>query len=557
MTFACVKYSGLKFYYIFETSDFVFIPLKKLEDDEKSSLDLEGIFSCEYDKNSEFYVLLKEEGNFDFTLEEYSENFLYKFKLLEAIINLLFSNQLKRDIIFILEKVDSEYIIKKIFKSLSKGETEFNKTLVWKNQVIIKYLCDLVDTGFKIFNQIGPFDDDKIELKKNNEVDFALRFYFCIDMYLHGKFSNNNLRLILDLWISLEVLSVITISHILHSHESFKVNKFFDKLRKRVEKISSKICPNKIDCWVKMKDNFAEHIKNKINNFLPIRQKCIKIAENYIKVDDIKVSIKKKSEFDNSHDYQKYINGIKDFKDHQDKITLKKVIDTLYDHRNRLFHGGNVIDKWSLKFDRIKANFIKILEQLFFRVLGLETVNFYQMGYPNQKIFGLPNIVDLHNLSNKIWQYIHKYHIYPLKTDFTVHFDDLKIAKENYLDIKHDLDPLRNKFNKFIKIVLEFLSKEHPVHLITDKVKFNHVMKYNIIQDRTMQLTFDLSSEIYGLIYNKDQITIKNTDTSSITTVLWGMFDEEDIRYGPSIIARFLINPPYISFIFKEKELHL
>lgn len=118
---------------------------------------------------------MKEEGDFDFTLEEYSENFLYKFKLLEAIINLRFSNHLKRDDIFILEKVDSEYIIEKIFKSPLIDETEFNRTLVWKNQVIIKYLCNLIDTGFKMFKQIGPFEDEKTELK--NEADFALRFY--------------------------------------------------------------------------------------------------------------------------------------------------------------------------------------------------------------------------------------------------------------------------------------------------------------------------------------------------------------------------------------------
>ena len=47
MTFACIKYSSLKFYFIFKTNDFVFIPLKKLEDQEKNSLNLEEIFSCE------------------------------------------------------------------------------------------------------------------------------------------------------------------------------------------------------------------------------------------------------------------------------------------------------------------------------------------------------------------------------------------------------------------------------------------------------------------------------------------------------------------------------
>jgi len=116
MTSLCIKYSGLKFNYIFETDDFVFIPMKELEDSEKDRLELEEIFSCEYDKSSNFYVLLKEPDEHNFTLEKFSEKQLYQFKLLESILNLLFSNYLKRDCIFVLEKKDSVFKVIKLFK---------------------------------------------------------------------------------------------------------------------------------------------------------------------------------------------------------------------------------------------------------------------------------------------------------------------------------------------------------------------------------------------------------------------------------------------------------
>ena len=185
--------------------DFIFIPIKKVEEQEKYKLELEEIFSCSYDKSSNFFVLLKEPVEFDPSIEDFSEEYLYKFKLLESILNLLFSNSLKRDSIFMLEKEDSKFNIKKIFKNLSKSVIENNPPLLWNNKIIINYLQELIDIAFKKFKTIA---------KKEN---FALRYAFCVDMYLRGKFGDNRLRYISDLWISLEVLSVITIMNILHS----------------------------------------------------------------------------------------------------------------------------------------------------------------------------------------------------------------------------------------------------------------------------------------------------------------------------------------------------
>jgi len=543
MTFLCIRYSGLKFYYIFETKDFVFIPIKEVEVDERDPLEIEKVFSCQYDKHSNFYVLLKEPDEFNLKIEEFSEENLYKFKMLESLLNLLFSNNLKRDCIFILEKEDTEFAVKKIFKNLSKDILENNSTLLWKNNIFIKFLQELINTGFDKFRSISQ------------NLDFALRYSFCVDTYLQGKFGENRLRFISDLWISLEILSVITISYILHSHELFKVDNFFGELEELVEKFSLKITPDKIDCWQKMKDKFPEHMKNKINKFLPIFQKCVKVGEEYLNINDIKVKYKEESEDNDPAEYQKYIIAIKDFKDYQDKITIKNIISNFFTYRNKLFHGGKILDRWSLKFDRHKANFIKLLEQLFFKVLGLDMVYFYQMGYPHQKIFGIPNeegkLMDLGNLSQKIRLYIHKYYIEPYKKDFKDQFEDIKIATEICINKKHEFDPLRSQLNTFVNKVLEFLSNNHPAQLITDGIEYNHSMNYQDIKGRTIQLTLGLSSGIYSVIYNKKQVIIQNQDIEQITTKFIGMFDDENVRhYGMSLFVPFFINPPYISFEF-------
>ncbi len=472
-------------------------------------------------------MLLKDPVDFDLTIEDFLEENLCKFNLLEAILNLIFSNYLNRECIFILERSDSECAVKKVFQKLSKKVMENNPTLLWKNNIIIKYLQELIDAGFDKFRSIGE------------SKDFAMRYSFCIDMYLRGKFGENRLRINSDLWISLEVLSVITISYILHSHELFKVDNFYKELKEIVEEYSSRISRENIDCWGEMKDKFPEHMKNKINKYLPIIQKCLKVAVEYVDINDIKVKFKDDLE------------GIGEFKDYQDKLTIKKIIKKLYQFRNDLFHNGKISDRWTLETDRYEANFTKILEQSFFKVLGMDMICFYQMGYPHQKVFGFPNEeLDLVNLSNKVLNYIHTHYIIPTKKKFKKQFNDLEIARENYLDNKHKLDQLRSQLNSFVFKIIEFLNSIHPVELVIDETHYDLSMNYKDINDQTILLTFNYDSGIYGAIYDKKRVTIKNRDVISIITKIVGMFDDDDVRNGISILVPFLINPPYISFEF-------
>lgn len=534
MRFICIKYSGLQFNYIFETNTFVFIPRNEVGD--REIFDAE-FFSCNFEMDSEFYVLLKEPFNIDLTIEAFSEEYLNKFKLLEALLNLLFSNYFTRDYIFILEKENSSCTVQKAFKPLSTKSNKINRPLLWKDAIFTKFLQEIIDKAFERYNSI------------TKKEDFAQRYAFSVDMYLSGKFGENRLRNVSDLWISLEVLSDITISNILHSHGTFQVDDFFSEVQDMVNEYAVNVPPENIDCWSPLKENFSDHIKNKITKTLPIFQKCVKVAEQYLDIDIIKIKL---PDLTNSSRSQEEQDIIREFRDFQEWMTIKKVLRKIYEERNALFHRGKISEKWSLKFDRIKSNFIKILEQLFFQVLDLNMVKFYQMGYPYQKVFGLPinegefnNLGDISQLSRI---YMHKEYIEPLHTNYINPFDYSPV-REKYIMQKHGMNLCRTHLKDSEHRILTFLNKSHPIKLLSDGLSFNDSLKYWIIKDKIF--SFELDSKINIYTWDKRQVIIKNQDITDISSIFLGMFNLSEVKHSVDlIIAPFKINPPYISFKF-------
>ena len=178
------------------------------------------------------------------------------------------------------------------------------------------------------------------------------------------------------------------------------------------------------------------------------------------------------------------------------------------------------------------------------------------MGYPHQRIFGFPNDdgkqMDLPNLSTNKLSYIYKNHILPFKEDFKKHFDDLEIARKNYIDTMNELDLLRDQLNSSLDKILIFLNENHPVQLFFDEISYNYSLNYQNIKDRELNFTFSYDSGTLNQIYNKKQVIIKNLDITNICTEFAGMFDDDNIRYGTTYVAPFLINPPYIYFEFKS-----
>ncbi len=494
-------------------------------------------FSCSFETKSEFYVVLKEPFDIDLTIETFSEEYFSKFKLLEALLNLLFSNYFTRDYIFILEKENSSCTVQKAFKSLSTKNNKINRPLLWKDTIFTKFLQVIVEKAFKRYNSI------------TKKEDFVQRYAFSVDMYLSGKFGENRLRNVSDLWISLEVLSDITISNILHSHGTFRVKKFFKEVQDMVDGYAANIPLENINCWPPLKEKFSDHIKNKITEYLPIFQKCVKVAEQYLDIDNIKIEL---PDLINSSISQEEQDIIREFHIFQEWMTIKKVLKKIYDERNALFHRGKISEKWSLKFDRIKSNFIKILEQLLFQVLDLNMVKFYQMGYPYQNVFGLPihegEFNDLGDISQLSFLYMHKEYIEPLHPDYKNSFDYSPV-KEKYISKKHEMNPFRAHLNGSEAHILTFLNNSHPIKLLSDSYSFNDSLNYEIIKDRIFSFELNSKSNIYTC--DKRQVIIKNQDTTGISSLFLGMFNLSKVRHSAHlIIAPFKINPPYISFKF-------
>ena len=177
----CMKYKGLKFYNVFQSEDFVFLP-KILTEDLTNGIPIDIEYhSCKYDKNAEFYVLLKHQDDEDFQIKRE----LAKFKFLEGILMFLFTNKISRMCLFNLDKEDNNIRIKKVIKyPLTEYENE-HSTLLWKNKILIDYLEQVLNDGFKIFKEL-----------QDNQENFAEELYFSIGMYIKGKHSEETLNII-------------------------------------------------------------------------------------------------------------------------------------------------------------------------------------------------------------------------------------------------------------------------------------------------------------------------------------------------------------------------
>ena len=86
MNFICIKYSGLKFNYIFETNDFIFIPKDNMNRRDLNNVLIDGFFSCKYDESAQFYILCKKQIDFNPNFDDISDDLLYEFRFIEAIM---------------------------------------------------------------------------------------------------------------------------------------------------------------------------------------------------------------------------------------------------------------------------------------------------------------------------------------------------------------------------------------------------------------------------------------------------------------------------------------
>ncbi|MBN1802557.1 MAG: hypothetical protein JW891_13680 [Candidatus Lokiarchaeota archaeon] len=286
-------------------------------------------------------------------------------------------------------------------------------------------------------------------------------------------------------------------------------------------------------------------------------QKCLKLVEEYLDVNNIKVNELEKSYFRQDKDYRKYLKKSREFREYQKNLGLKKVVDSFYDYRNRLFHGGSVSEQWTLEFDRQRANFIKIIEQLFFKILDINSISFYQVEYPHQRIFGVPNQqeepIDLKNYIQKENEYTYE-HYYKMLDSTSRYPTKLELIKTNHSELIQNYDALKEKLNTSFGLVEEFLQNSHPTCFFLKEAQPIHDINYQLITRERVDLEFPNSSKMIRYAYNEVfPFQVQNTDNESILTEFKGKFNQEDIRLRPTdaFFIVFQINPPYISFEFK------
>lgn len=125
--YICLKYSGLDIQYIIETDLFFIIPSDyKQKLNEFLKIHKENIttpdLACEWNNESEIYVLLKKEIHFNSSINNISDIIPKIYDFFISLIGLLFTNHLKLETVNILEFIDDEYRIIRIYDYLIKRE---------------------------------------------------------------------------------------------------------------------------------------------------------------------------------------------------------------------------------------------------------------------------------------------------------------------------------------------------------------------------------------------------------------------------------------------------
>lgn len=545
MNFICIKYSGLKFNYIFETNDFIFIPKDNMNIRDLNNVLIDEFFSCKYDESAQFYILCKKQIDFNPSLDDISDDLLYEFRFIEAIIGLLFSNRLVEDSIIVVKKENEKYETLKIFKNISRKEYDTNPILVWKNYIITERLKDIINGVFSILKSV---DDPKA---------FSLKYFFCFDMYLKGKFNESILLTISYLWISLEILATITIINILKSDRHLFPSDYIDDIREIVKFKALQVIPeDEVRCWNKLKEEFADHIKHKINTHLPIRQKVIKVAEEYLDIEELKTLFKSPEEFDNHNDYELYEEKIRDFRQFQDNLTLKNIIDDFNTHRNALFHGGGLPEIDNI-FERQKDYFCLLIERLFFKILSLDLVKFKIWGYLSQYLWiDVGEVEDsdyFSNYSHYVTNYIIKTFMFPLNREFRQIFEESRDRViENFYTNREDLfylidnlNNLQNRINSIIRNPIELL-------LINNENAIRQEFELNNINRRELSFFINTESSVLSLLFKafmeKEVFMVENRNKEGFLMSFRGFIEHAEFLGGPEMQLNFIIIPEYICF---------
>lgn len=334
-------------FYIFETNEFIIFPkdwkekIESLEDFKEDPRWTFPFFECFYKKESQIFILLKKEQNIPFNLDNLHKIIPKEFNFFELLVGLLFSNELKIELIHILKKKNGKYKIFKTFLLNSDIEILENQfRLLFRSDIHIEKLKFYLNKGFSTLR-------DKSE-------GFIQNYYFCFKSYLKGKNEIYQPHQILNLWASLEVLSVIYLRKFRNNQIEMFTKNQFKNFKQAIKCLMNKISRNKLICLEEFKDNFPQKVVDKINNYVSIRAQAFLLTNNLLEppLNDLQLP-------------------------ESQSLTIKKIIDTFYKWRNAFVHEGT-LPELNVDYFKYYKSFCLILERLLFVMLNFSEIKFYR-----------------------------------------------------------------------------------------------------------------------------------------------------------------------------------
>lgn len=495
-----MRYKGLKFDNVFQSDDFVFMPALLPEVITEGIPIYNDFHSCKYDGVAEFYVLLisQEDENLE------AEQQLSRFKFLEGILMFLFSNKITRISLFTLQIQNNEITLKKVIKYPQFESEDEHPPLKWKNIILLDFLKQILNNCFNKFKEIPA-----------NQVDFAEEFYFSIEMYLRGKHSEEAINIITSLWISLEIFSTISIIYLFNT-DSNLIKSGLGKYKKCILKLAPYfIKKEESDCWEPLKENYYDHIVNKITPHLPIKQKIKLLVNEKLENDNISLPV---------------------------SITYDYLINYFYVNRNNVVHNGKLPKIEGIELNRKQALFSMLIERLIVKILGFQKMVFYQIGDHQYLLMKFEGDVKEHfgYYSGPITTYIYT-KLFPFSS-----FEEWETEEYIDQDIK-----IRNYFNEINTKYRSYIIKLNEINS-TIRDLFSSNINLEISLEGTRE-TFSVQFEEFL----EGKLKFKNLENEERSFFKYtnAMIEEIKVRFQSIENSNFTI--AFSGYIKKIKREHL
>lgn len=497
----CLKYSGLDIPYIIETDLFFIIPSDyKQKLDEFLKIYKENIttpdLTCEWNNESEIYVLLKNEIKFHQSINNVSEIIPKYYDFFISLIGLLFTNHLKLETVNILKVKDDKYSVIRIYDYIINREIKNVNAFIFGESIHTGKLESFLNESFNNLKGI------------KNVNDFYYNFFFCWFLYKEAKNTTELIRKISDYWICLEVLSTIYFKHINEYNMKLFSRSQLRDLRKIIKNYVNKIPKNELICIEEFQDDFIEHIKGKLSNYTSIRKKVKLFAEKVILPEhkDLEISG----------------SNLQD---------IYNIIDNFYKYRNNFFHNGILPDPNDKDFHENLNCFCLLLERILFSIIKLDKVKFIKRNKCFQSL-----IVN-----------------YPFKEiDFISTFEEInEFYKEVYE--KHSLlFPLVNEMNQKHGEVKNEYSKPQEMIFINEEVKIKQKVNLNLAYDYNQAFESDKFDwlSLNNILSSRSPIMLKSEITPNFILRIQGFL--RGLSNGSKNLpkVKFFIFPPYFEFCF-------